>query len=262
MTRYLRLYLTFIRYEFSKATEFRLDFFFAIVMDACFYVMQILFFKILYQHTQYLGTWTEPQVLVFITGYLVVDAIQMATISYGLHMLPDHVNSGSFDYNLVRPVSSMFISIFKDFRVNSLVNLAMAIGLFCWALRTYPEPVSIGQILGYIALMMVGLVIFFSFRLLFILPVFWSHSGRGLEQLSYSCLQFMERPVTIFKGWVRIVLLTVIPMCVVTSIPARALFEGLTVQLVSHAVIVASAFLWLTLFVWNRALRAYSSASS
>ena len=40
--RYLRLYLYFLRFSFSRAMEFRLDFYFRILMDVAFYVVNRL----------------------------------------------------------------------------------------------------------------------------------------------------------------------------------------------------------------------------
>ena len=66
MTRYIRLYIHFLQFSFSKALEFRLDFFFKIIMDIVYYSVNILFFKVIYLHTPMLGGWTESQMMIFI----------------------------------------------------------------------------------------------------------------------------------------------------------------------------------------------------
>jgi ABC-2 type transport system permease protein len=70
MTRYLRLYASFLRFSFSRAMEFRLDFCFRIGMDIVWNLVNLSFFWVLYQHTQVLGGWTFDQMLVFLGGVL------------------------------------------------------------------------------------------------------------------------------------------------------------------------------------------------
>ena len=43
MTRYLRLYAYFLRFSFSRALEFRVDFFFRVIMDTAFYAVNLGF---------------------------------------------------------------------------------------------------------------------------------------------------------------------------------------------------------------------------
>ena len=66
MRRYARLYLCFLRFSFSRAMEFRVDFFFRIFMDAFFYFINIAFFKVVFLHTSLLGGWGEEQMMVFV----------------------------------------------------------------------------------------------------------------------------------------------------------------------------------------------------
>ena len=86
LARYGRLYLHFLRFSFSRAMEFRLDFWFRIVMDVIYYAVHLAFFTIIYQHTSLLGGWTLDQTYIFVCGFLLVDALDMtifATISGG-----------------------------------------------------------------------------------------------------------------------------------------------------------------------------------
>ena len=77
MLRYLRLYLYFLRFSFSRALEFRLDFFFRVGMDIVWYAVHLGFFSVLYQHTASLGGLTQDQVLVFVGAVFVAEALSV-----------------------------------------------------------------------------------------------------------------------------------------------------------------------------------------
>src|SRR5690606_38761263 len=128
---------------FSKAMEFRLDFTFRILMDIIYYVVNILFFKVIYLHTPVLAGWTEEQMMIFVASYLLVDAINMTFFSTNMWWLPYHINRGDLDYYLIRPVSPLFFLSLREFSANSFLNLLMALGIFTWTLATYSLPFPI-----------------------------------------------------------------------------------------------------------------------
>lgn len=262
MSRYLRLYLYFLRFSFSKAMEFRVDFFFRIFMDLIFYTVNILFFKVIFLHSDLLAGWSESQVFIFVAGFLTVDALNMTVFANNTWWLPLFVNRGDLDYYLVRPVSPFFFLSFRDFAANSFVNLLIAVGIMVWAFSQYTEPLGFERIALFILLLINGTLLYHLVNLLALVPVFWLHSGRGLQQIFWSLSKFMERPDRIFRGWVRVLLITVIPFSLVASYPAQVLFSGDPLPLVLHILAVTAVFSLVMSFIWRLALRSYSSASS
>ena len=262
MLRYLRLYAYFLRFSFSKAFEFRVDFWFRVVMDALYYAVNIAFYRVLYGHTELLAGWDMQQVMVFVGAYLVVDALNMTVFANNLWWLPIHVNKGNLDYYLVRPVSPMFFLTLREFAANSFVNLLMAVGILVWAmgqLPQWPDPVSL---LVFGLLLVDGTLLYSMLHFLMLLPVFWIHSGRGLGAIYFLLTRATERPDGIFHGWVRRILVTVLPFAVMASFPSRALLDGQAGAIALHMALVTAGLFGVTLLVWRFALRAYSSASS
>ena len=96
--RYLRLYLYFIRFSFSKAMHFRVDFFFRIIMDCIYYAVQFSFFYIIFLHTDILGGWNLDQMKIFISSYILVDALHMTIFANNCWWLPISINRGDLDY--------------------------------------------------------------------------------------------------------------------------------------------------------------------
>ena len=114
MSRYLKLYAHFLRFSFSKAMEFRVDFFFRVVMDIFFYAVQFAFFHIIYLHTPILAGWDIEQMRVFIVSYIFIDALHMTVFSTNCWWLPIYINRGDLDYYLVKPVSTLHFFIFLN----------------------------------------------------------------------------------------------------------------------------------------------------
>ncbi|MGB1809160.1 MAG: ABC transporter permease [Planctomycetota bacterium] len=251
MMRYLRLYRQFLSFSFSRSLEYRLDFWFRIIMDCIFYMVEIAFFMVIYQHTEMLGEWTFDQTLIFVCGFLLVDAIHMTVFSNNMWVLPIYVNKGDLDYYLIRPVSSLFFLSLRDFAANSFLNLVIASGLLAWALMRYPEPIPPVNLLWYLFLLVNGAVLHYSLQMFFVIPVIWLHSNRGLTNAFFSTTKLGERPDKM-----------VFPLLLMAAVPAKILFEGPSLELIGLTLGVSTFFFLLMIAFWNFALRHYSSASS
>ncbi len=262
MVRYLRLYAHFLRFSFSKAFEFRLDFYFRVVMDCAFYAIHLTFFTLIYGQTETVGGWTLDQAYIFASAYFLVDALHMTILSNNMWMLPILVNKGDLDYYLVRPVSSLFFLSFREFAANSFLNLLIALGIMTWAILRYPGELSAANITTFAALIGCGFFLYGCLHLIFILPAFWLQTNRGLAMVFFSLNRLAERPDRVYTGITRKILLSILPFALIASVPTDTLFVGLTWTRALHMGAAMVGIFGLLLFLWNRALRGYASASS
>jgi ABC-2 type transport system permease protein len=260
--RYLRLYAHFVRFSFSRAMQFRFDFFFRIFMDTLWYAHHLVFFWVVYRHLPLLGGWSLDQMIVFAGGVFFVDGMQMTLLANNIWMLPNYINKGDLDYYLVRPVSPLFFVSLRDFAANSFVNLLMATGLLVWSLARYPGTLGAGAIAAYVALLLVGCVLHYALQMLFVIPVFWLHTAGGLREIFWSLDRYRDRPHGIFTGWVRRVLTSLLPFSLIVSYPASLLFNEVKGPLVVHVLGVTAATFLVMVWFWSRGVKAYASASS
>lgn len=242
--------------------EFRTDFFFRIVMDLIYYLVNILFFKVIYLHTPVLAGWSENQMMVFVASYLLVDAINMTIFSTNMWWLPVYINRGDLDYYLIRPIAPLFFLSLREFSANSFLNLIMAGSFMGYALFHYEEAFSILEVLLLLLLLFNGALIYYCTQMLMILPVFWTQSARGFVDLFYSLGLAMERPDRIYRGWLRLVFTVFMPFALIASFPARLFIDQFNWFTFAHLILVSAA-LWLAMLtVWRWGLKAYASASS
>lgn len=271
MTRYLRLYLYFLRFSFSKAMEFRIDFFFRIVMDVVFYAVHLAFFTVIYRHTDLLGGWTLDQMYLFVTGVMLGDAIHMTIFANNMWWLPILINRGDLDYYLVRPVSSLFMLSVREFAANSFLNLVIAAAAVVWAMtRLSSGAVTPRSVATFLLFLAFGALVHYLLRMIFIIPVFWLHSGRGLDEIVWALHRLAEQPHQIYHPWLRVFMLSILPLGLMVSVPAHAFFgasidgggEPSFALRLAHVVVVVGAFFAFVVWFWRRGLRAYASASS
>lgn len=262
MGRYFKLYLQFIVFSFGKAAMFRFDFWCRILMDCAYYAVAIGFFKILFLKTPSLAGWTQEQVMIFVGAQLTLDAIQMTILSGNLWELPSTINKGGLDHYLVKPVSTLFFLSFREIAIPSIVNFIMAVSFFIYSLNQYTGHFSAFQFISFLFFLGIGFLIFFGMRLMVALPVFWTQAPYGLERIFYSMLPLMERPDMLFRGPLRLLIITIIPFALVVSFPARIFFDGVTFSIAGHMILILILQWVLVFWIWNKGLGSYSSASS
>jgi ABC-2 type transport system permease protein len=262
LRRYIRLYTAFLTLSLSRGTVFRAAFFARFFMDIGFYIFDILFFLVVFSNTSALGGWTKEQVFVFLGCFLVVDAIQMTFSSSNLWAFSELVNKGDLDYYLTRPVSTLFCVSLREFSLSSFCNLCVAIGMLVWFVGQLPDSPSAMQLVVGGLLLVNGAVLYHLIRLVLLMPVFWIHSGRGLDNLFFTTIQLCERPDRIYGPLLRTLVITVLPFALMASYPARVILEPFDLSTVLYTLSVTAIFFGVALVLWRQALRAYSSASS
>ena len=70
------------------------------------------------------------------------------------------------------------------------------------------------------------------------------------------------RPDSIYTGWLRKSLFTIVPMALITSVPTRILLYGPYPSYILGQFIVAMIFLSTTRLIWKKGVQRYESASS
>ena len=113
-----------------------------------------------------------------------------------------------------------------------------------------------------IVLFLNGVLLHYLINMVYVIPVFWTHSARGFADAAHIFNAFMERPDRLFTGGMRLFTTVVLPLSLIASFPARLFLEAFDTRVFLHLVLVTGGFILLVRLLWSRGLRAYASASS
>ena len=259
---YGRLWFAFFRTSFARGLQFRSDFAFRILMDCIYYAVNLGFFEVILHHTHELGGLSASQTRVFTASFLLMDGIYMTLFSSNVWYFPESVNRGTFDYTLVKPASSLFLTFCRDFSVGSFMNFLMACAILIRAL-THLEPTpSLIDVALFLPLLLVGVATLLAVRLLFILPVFWFNQVDALRDISWTLNAIGERPSQIYPRSVRIFFTFVFPILTAIALPAEAFLSHWRLEHVLPVIGVSAVLWWVVFKLWERGTRSYASASS
>ncbi|HEY1109337.1 MAG TPA: ABC-2 family transporter protein, partial [Opitutaceae bacterium] len=147
--------------------------------------------------------------------------------------------------------------------LDSMANSIIATGIVVYAARELGLSPSLGDIALYAALIVCGVVIHYSILVLSVSMVFWLTSAQGVEGTYFATTEFSRIPREAFKGVIsNFLFVWFLPVVVVSFVPAKALLGGITPLLLLWVVALAIGWFAIAVFVFNRGLRRYASASS
>jgi ABC-2 type transport system permease protein len=169
--------------------------------------------------------------------------------------------TGKFDFTLLRPVDVQFLASFRHWRPFRLLDLALGLGVTLIAAIRLGSSLSLPQIFGFLFTLGLGVLILYAILLIFAGLVFWS-PGFLFTWIFDGIFQMARYPVGVYPHWVQLILTWVIPVGVITTIPAQALKGSLTLGAFGLAMVIAFVLLVSAMLVFHLGLRRYGSASS
>jgi ABC-2 type transport system permease protein len=175
--------------------------------------------------------------------------------------LDGEVWTGQFDYTLLRPIDVQFQASFRRWQPLAGIDLLLGLGVVAVAGVRLEETVHVGQVLAFVATLIIGLVILYAILLAFAGLVFWNPAV--LYTWVFNAIWQMARyPVGLYPGWLRLVMTWVVPVGVMTTIPAQALAGSLSAGALFGSGALALGFLVGATVLFRTGLRRYASASS
>lgn len=261
LKKYFRLFRAFFRASFVADLEYRANFATRILTDVIWYAAQIITFEALFRVTDRIGSWNLEQTRVFLGLLFFVDALYMILFSENLDRMSEKVRKGELDLLLAKPVSSQFMISCQ--RVNTAIigNLIMATAWLSFALWGLPDFDWL-RILWLLILVPAGLLSLYAIRFSFCALSLIFTKADNIQYLWYQLYRLGMRPDSIYHPWLKLLILTLLPIAAVASVPSRALLDPPDFTLFAWVVAWSAALLYLSHRFWNYCLKFYSSASS
>ncbi|MBP9706852.1 MAG: ABC-2 family transporter protein [Oligoflexales bacterium] len=257
---YFSIYKQFLTINVAAASQFRLNFVLLILMDMIAYTSSLLLVDFIYKHVEQIGIWQRNEFMFFISFMLVVDHLHMTFVSENFWNFAYDIRTGRFDFNLLKPVSSIFISFFYYIRPASLLVLP-----FPWACLIYFGLQSDLSHMAWVSLpflIVLSLGFWVCFEILLSISTFWLIEGYGINFLRVQLQQISRWPDFSFSHLVRKFFILFIPVLVVGSFPVRFLLDQRAWMYIVYMLAGLLVLVFLIRRLWGVGLKYYESASS
>lgn len=256
-----KLFVKLVKINWQHETAYFTNTLLGMISPLFYTLTFILFISVLYQNVNSIAGYSRDEMLLV----LFFGQINFYTYAFwggSPALLEQYVNDGSFDYFLVRPISSMFLLSNHLLRplstiVNFLGPLLSVVLVINWSnldLATRNIPFAF-------IIFVCGVYLYFTFQLIMSTVSFWTGRGQEATFLTFSASS-QTIPLEGYGNGLKVLLLGAIPVMI--SAVAASVILGRSNAIFWTLTIVAVALLFhiLKKIIWKRALSQYSSASS
>jgi ABC-2 type transport system permease protein len=169
--------------------------------------------------------------------------------------------TGAFDFTVLRPVDTQFMASFRKWRWFASIDLLLGLGVLVTAVIQLGVTLSLGQVLAFLLTLFSGMLILYAILLVFAALIFWS-PGVLFTWVFDGIFQLGRYPLGMYPGWLKLILTWVVPVGVITTIPAQALLGSLTLPGLLTSLGLALVLVTAASILFRVGLKRYASASS
>ena len=261
---YLRLVRCFAEASTQNEMAYRANLWISLLHSALNLGTGVLGLAVLFGQVETVRGWSFAGTLALLGAFLTIHAVHGLFIGPSLDALAGmdgEVWSGRFDFTLLRPVDVQFLASLRHWHPLALVDLALGLGVLAAATVQLGGALSPMRLLTFFVALGAGVMILYALLLAFTGLVFWS-PGFLFTWVFDSLFQMARYPVNLYPGWLRLVLTRVVPVGVMTTVPAQALTGELAPGMLIGSLMLALVLLVGASALFRFALRRYASASS
>ena len=261
--RYIRLVIRFVAVAFQNALAYRVNFWISLLHSLLNLGTGVLGVMVLFSQVETVRGWDRPSTLALLGVYLVLGALHKLFIGPSLESLAGldgEIWTGNFDFTLLRPVDVQFLVSVRYWRPLALIDLALGLGVLAAATAQLRASWTLAHVAAFAVALAVALVILYAITLAFAAMVFWTPFL--FTWLFNTLFQMARYPVGLYPGWLRLALTWIVPVGVMTTVPAQALSGRVSTGTLIGSVALALALLLGASALFRFGLRRYASASS
>lgn len=263
LARYGTIYAALWKYSVVREMQFKVNFILWIIVELLWFALQLTFIAVIYSHTDRIGDWTKWQVVFLMGTSTFIQQLFSALLLTNLVQLSELIRKGTLDFMLLLPVNTRFLISLRQVDLGGFVNAAVACAVMVYAAMQLNLSPTFGQIVGFLLLVVGGLIIHYSLLLMLASSSFWTVRAQGIVWGYYNLFNIARLPDAAFRGTFKAFFTFVLPMLLVANVPAKLVTEKLETPLEVLLLVGLSVALFaISEAVWRWSVRHYTSASS
>lgn len=260
--RHLRLLISLLSIRLKRQTAYAANFWTVLLVDGSMFLMQLIVFNTLFLSVDTINGWNRLQLQLFIGTFVIIDSIQMCLTFFGVIGIPEKIRTGKLDLVLVKPVNTLFLVSFEAIDIGAILTTIPGIIMVVLAVAGLGIPVTVGHVTGYLLLLAVMTILFYSMIVIIRTLAFRFIRLDAIGELENELISFSFRvPGVVLRGALKVVFTFVLPYSIIATMPARFLSEGLSSGQWLTALGIPILFFIVANTFWRKSLAGYQSAA-
>ncbi|HEY9618906.1 MAG TPA: ABC transporter permease [Crinalium sp.] len=260
MERYLKVLRLFWSAAIAAELEYRANFVIAAFSSLCGLAGSIFSLFLFYQGGYTFEGWSWEEALIVLGVFTLLQGFSATFLSPNLNRIVRHVQEGTLDFVLLKPVDSQFWLSTHTVSPWGMPDLLFGLVVIGYAGGRLHLPFS-AYLAGVLPLLL-GVLSLYSLWFMLGATSIWFVKIYNVTEVLRGLLEAGRFPMTAYPVAYRFFFTFVVPVAFLTTIPAEAVLRrGESVWILAAAGL-AIALLAIARSFWRFALRFYTSASS
>jgi ABC-2 type transport system permease protein len=261
--RYAGIYAALWRTSVVREMGFKANFLMWIVVELLWFGLQLGFIAVIYQHTDHIGDWTKWQVVALIGAAHFIQQVFQAFFLTNVTQISEFIRTGKLDFMLLLPVNTRFVVSLRQVDLGGFVNAVSSVVVMGYALHQLHYLPSGAQMIGFLLLVVAGVLVHYSLMFLLACTSFWTVRAQGIVWGYYSMFNIARMPDAAFRGFFKVLFTFAVPMLLVANVPSKLLIAKLSSPLEIIWLLMMCVACWgVSEMAWRYSLGRYTSASS
>jgi ABC-2 type transport system permease protein len=254
---------TYLKLGMLNVMQYRADFFLQVISICIGLLTALLGLGVVFGQTEAVGGWTHTDLIALIGIQMLVRGLVSLVVRPSMQQLMEGIRLGTLDQMLTKPADSQLLASVAQVNVAASADVVAGISVLTLALIRLGGSIGPGEAIGFVVVLLAGVVIIYSFLLILSTCAFWFVKLDNILVIFNTMFETAGGwPITIFPGWMRVSLTFVIPIAFAVTIPAQSLTGRLTPGLALGAVALAAGFTLVARWFWQFGLKRYTGASA
>ncbi|WP_242861439.1 ABC transporter permease [Cellulosilyticum ruminicola] len=261
--RYLKIYKLFIKNCLMAQMEYRINFITGVIVESGYLLAKALYAIVVYSTGVSIGGLSSDAILLFIGTYTMMTGIYMGLFYVNFQKIPEYVRDGSLDLYITKPISTQFMVTMRYFDFGMPIpSIIGGLTMIVIGWRRLNIGITPLHIIGFIGFMLTGILLTYSIFLLPQILSFWTVKTSGVNDISNALWDFNNMPKGIYSKRVQQFGTFVIPIFLISNCSPLVILDKLSIGESVWAISATILFFILSRFLFYKAMRNYSSASS
>ena len=259
----LAIWLAQGKYSLAREMMFRGNFIIWIAVEICWFILQLVFVRVLYLHVDAIAGWTQWEMVLLVGLSQLVQQLFQTFFMVNFLQFPDLIREGKLDFLLLQPAPVLFLVSIRQWDVGSIFNSFLGAAVSVWALGHLGIAITFGGVALAAGFVVVGVALHWSIMLCLVTPAFWVTKANGFIGVYYQLFNIARQPRQAFRGIFLRCFTWGIPVLLVANLPVRALAgHGLPLRETVWLLGGTAALCLIAGWFFHFGLRRYTSASS
>ena len=261
LKKYMKLYMTFFKCSLMSEIEYRLNFVLRSTIELSYLITGIVFFDIIYSNVDSIAGWSKNDMYLLIILASLLDSLITLLFHAGLEEIPTHINQGTLDFILLKPINKRFYISCRKLLTPQLINIVINFGVLCY-LMFLNSSITVFLMIMFLALLTNGVLILYNIFFFISIMSFWTIKIDAGVSIFYQFFNIGNKPLSIFPDILKVILVYIVPIFICFNFPILYIKNNLSIYMILIAFSLNIILFLITKVVFKNALNKYSSANS